>query len=364
MKRLDPSLKVKIVALPIQKNIFRNYAHEVCPGLTAEEAVCMKPLLYYSNMTYILPPIAFYKLMAGFKPDIIHIEEDPHSLIALETICLASLCSRNARITFFLWDNLDRSPAFPLNLIKHWLMRFSLNRTTYVVAGNQEAKQLLGSRKDYHGSSSVLPQFGIDVASYFGDPKPEVLQHLSQQPEIPLIGFMARLVSEKGILLLCEALDGLRSLPWKLIVVGTGPLEKDLQQRWKSKFGERLLILGASERALLPEYLKCLDILVAPSVSTSQWKEQFGYVLIEAMSAGVPVIGSSAGAIPEVIGQAGLIFPEGDVSRLREALSGLLQSSEERDRLSRLGRARAEALFTNEGVSASYLKIFEQVAHV
>ena len=51
-----------------------------------------------------------------------------------------------------------------------------------------------------------------------------------------------------------------------------------------------------------------------PSLTRPNWKEQFGRVLIEAMASGVPVIGSDSGAIPDVIGQAGLIFPEGDFS--------------------------------------------------
>src|SRR5258708_21269385 len=151
---------------------------------------------------------------------------------------------------------------------------------------------------------------------------------------------MGRLVPEKGILNLCQALDGLRHLTWKLVIVGAGPLEDVLQKQWKPAFGERLVLLGPGARADLPDYLKCLDILVVPSVSTPQWKEQFGYILVEAMASGVGVIGSSSGAIPEVIGNAGLVVAEGDVSSLKAALARLLQSAEDRTHLSRLGRSR------------------------
>src|SRR5258708_39332796 len=54
-----------------------------------------------------------------------------------------------------------------------------------------------------------------------------------------------------------------------------------------------------------------LDALVLPSLTTPVWKEQFGRVLTEALACEVPVVGSSSGAIPGGIGQAGLIFPEG-----------------------------------------------------
>ena len=61
----------------------------------------------------------------------------------------------------------------------------------------------------------------------------------------------------------------------------------------------------------VPRHLRALDALVLPSESTPLWKEQFGHVLIEAMACGVPVVGSDSGAIPEVIGEAGLLFPGG-----------------------------------------------------
>jgi glycosyltransferase involved in cell wall biosynthesis len=229
-----------------------------------------------------------------------------------------------------------------------------------VVCGNQEAQRLLGYAKKYHGPSAVLPQFGIEYEKYQRNAKPEIARRVARQVGTPVIGFMGRLVPEKGILLLCEALDGVKHLPWKLVIVAGGPLEEDLQERWKPLFGDRLLLLGSGARADLPDYLKCLDILVVPSLSTPHWKEQFGYILVEAMASGVAVIGSSSGAIPEGIGDAGMVFPEGDVSRLREALTLLLQSIEKRNELSRLGRERAQKLFSHEAVSASYMKLFQQ----
>ena len=57
-----------------------------------------------------------------------------------------------------------------------------------------------------------------------------------------------------------------------------------------------------------------------PSKTTKFWKEQYGRVLIEAMASGVSVVGSSSGAIPEVIGDVGSIFPEGDIVKLKEAI--------------------------------------------
>src|SRR5260221_14335510 len=84
-----------------------------------------------------------------------------------------------------------------------------------------------------------------------------------------------------------------------------------------------------------------IDALVLRSLTTPVWKEQFGRVLTEAMACGVPVVGSSSGAIPEVIGEAGLIFPEGDAAALAGCLAKLQQPPALRLALAQRGLARA-----------------------
>jgi glycosyltransferase involved in cell wall biosynthesis len=104
-----------------------------------------------------------------------------------------------------------------------------------------------------------------------------------------------------------------------------------------------------------------MDALVLPSRTTASWAEQFGHVLIEAMAAGVPVIGSSSGAIPEVIGEAGLVFPEGDAGALRVQLATLFDDPALRKRLVALGRARVDRLYTNERIARAQRDIYRQV---
>jgi glycosyltransferase involved in cell wall biosynthesis len=94
-----------------------------------------------------------------------------------------------------------------------------------------------------------------------------------------------------------------------------------------------------------------MDALVLPSISTPRWKEQFGRVLVEAMIHGVPVVGSTSGEIPKVIGEAGLVFPEGDVTALRDCLHRLLDDSALAAALVRRGWERAWTAFSNRSIA-------------
>ena len=66
---------------------------------------------------------------------------------------------------------------------------------------------------------------------------------------------------------------------------------------------------------LVPERLRTFSVLVQPSLTRRNWKEQFGRALMEAMACGVPVVGSASAEIPNVVGDAGLVVPEGDPRR-------------------------------------------------
>ena len=70
----------------------------------------------------------------------------------------------------------------------------------------------------------------------------------------------------------------------------------------------------------VPRYLGCMDLLVAPSQTMKNWREQFGRMIIEAFACGVPVIGSDSGEIPFVIGDAGLVVAETDVAGWAQAI--------------------------------------------
>jgi len=84
-------------------------------------------------------------------------------------------------------------------------------------------------------------------------------------------------------------------------------------------------------------------------------------VLVEAMACGVPVVGSDSGEIPHVIGEAGLIFPEGDVVALRERLASLQGDAELRKELGRRGRQRVLARYTQAQVAIATFRVYQKM---
>jgi glycosyltransferase involved in cell wall biosynthesis len=102
--------------------------------------------------------------------------------------------------------------------------------------------------------------------------------------------------------------------------------------------------------------------LVLPSRSRPNWKEQFGRVLIEAMSCAVPVIGSTSGELPNVIGAAGLTFPEEDVTALAAHLHGLWQDPARRAELGALGRERVLAHYTQRKIAQQTVDVWRAAA--
>jgi glycosyltransferase involved in cell wall biosynthesis len=171
------------------------------------------------------------------------------------------------------------------------------------------------------------------------------------------------MVEEKGVQLLIQAVAGLDG-PWTLRLIGDGPYLPRLEAlSTKLGIADRVQFEPWKPAAEMPDHLSALDLLVLPSLTCRNWKEQFGRVLVEAMASEVPVVGSSSGEIPNVIGDAGLVFPESDVTALREALSELMTDPQLRAQLSQRGRARVLQHYTQQRIATEtygvYLRLLD-----
>jgi glycosyltransferase involved in cell wall biosynthesis len=275
----------------------------------------------------------------------VHIDEEPYNFATSHAAYLARRVG--ARIVFFTWQNLQRVYPPPFN----WFEAYVYRHAAYAIAGNEDAAQVLRA-KNYRGPVRVIPQFGVDPA-----------------PSLPprersgafVIGFAGRLVAEKGAAVLLRAAASLEGV-WELRLAGSGPERAGLEQLARDlQIDARVRLEPWRPSAEMPAFYRELDVLVAPSLTRPNWKEQFGRVLVEAMNWDVPVVGSNCGEIPNVIGDAGVIVPENDPAALGAALSALRRDADRRAELSRRGRERVLARFTQARVAAETVEVYREV---
>jgi glycosyltransferase involved in cell wall biosynthesis len=121
----------------------------------------------------------------------------------------------------------------------------------------------------------------------------------------------------------------------------------------------RLRIASAVPSMEVPATLRSFDLLVLPSRTTPNWKEQFGRVLVEAMSCGVPVVATRSGEIPHVVGDAGVLVPEGDSTALRDAIARIASDAALRDDLRQRGRAHVLSRYTQAAIARRYVAVYQ-----
>lgn len=297
-------------------------------------------------MYHVYSLSALERILRQTQPDIVHVEAEPPSLALAELALLKPRCGY--KLTCFTWENILRRAGLP------GVEALNLRRCDGVIAGNRAAEAVL-RRKGFGGPVRVIPQLGVD-ADFF---RPAI-RPADRRKEF-CAGFIGRMVEEKGVWTLLAAVQELQDV--RVMLVGDGPLTSEMRA-WATRhqMAERIEHLASVPHEVVPRYLQQMDCLVLPSRSTPKWKEQFGHVLIEAMACGVPVIGSDSGAIPEVIGEAGLIFAEGDARALGAAIEKLRTDPIQRLRLSRAGRERVLAHYTHDRIAAATVEFFEQVS--
>jgi len=311
---------------------------------TAGYKLVVEPIAFNGNFHLHFYPRLGQRIRV-FAPHVVHIDEEPYNFATFHALRLAK--AAGARALWFSWQNLNRRYPPPFRQIEQYTLRYA----DYAIAGSAGAAAVW-REKGYSGPLAVIPQFGVDPAIF----TPRVSEGRSGSEFV--IGYAGRLVTEKGIDLLLEAVAGM-SGAWRLTVVGTGPECKRLKRLAQSLgIAERVSFAGSLPSTHLPDFYRSLDTLVLPSRSRPNWIEQFGRVLIEAMACSVPVVGSDCGEIPRVIADAGLIFPEGDVAALRESLERLMRNPGLRQHLARRGRERVLAHFTQAQVAAQTVAVY------
>ena len=299
---------------------------------------------------YLFEPVGLVRFLRHADPGLVHVEEESFSLVSAQVAAVAHVLQ--VPYSLFVWENIDK----PLSPLRRFTRMAVLRHATGVVSGNSEALELC-RRHGYRGPGAVLPQVGVTVA-----------QGASDDPDfggekLPMIGFSGRLVPEKGVDVLLQAVARMRARgeQVRVRIIGDGPRRLALQALAETLgVGEIVSWTGRLPTEEARHAIGELDVLVLPSLTTATWKEQFGLVLAEAMVRSVPVVGSRSGAIPEVIGDDRALFEEGDAEDLARVLSRLLFDPALRADLAERAAERARARYSREAVAIAYAETWKE----
>lgn len=284
------------------------------------------------------------------RPHLIDVNHEPYSVACAEVLTLCGWFAPQATIVMQTNQNIFRNYPPPFN----WFEQRAFRRVAAAYGCSETVREVLRA-KGFKKLAPVIP-FGVNIESF----RPR--RAVSGAPGVLTIGYVGRMLPGKGLNVLTEALRKLASEKWRLLLVGDGP-EREAVERSLASAGllERVQFTGAVSYDAVPEFYQQMDVLVMPTQTTKRIREQFGRVLVEAMASGVPVIGSTCGAIPEVIDDAGLVVPEGDADALANALRRVLNDDDLREHLARAGRTRAERHYSWDRVADRTYELFRHV---
>ena len=307
-----------------------------------------------NEVLYGYYPRQFIKLIKAFKPDLIHVEQGDNAFSFFQTILFSKLFSRKSKFSFFTWINWKPRHSIKYKLIWSFVEMWNRYFSAGAIVGNHDAKMLL-KEKGFLRPVEVLPQLGVN--------KDLFIPATNINRDKKYIGFIGRLVPEKGVHLLLEAFNKLYSQypDWNLKILGEGKEEGDLKKYVScNNLQDRVEFLPAVSHKKVVSVFHSMDILVLPSYDTFYWKEQFGHVLIEAMSCKVVVVGSTGGEIPNVIGDAGFVFQQKNKLQLYHSLKSLMDDENLRLQLSEKGLKRVKENFSHEAIAKKTYEFWQE----
>ena len=276
---------------------------------------------------FVYDPRPLWRELRRRPLDVLDVHEEAASLAAAEVRLLAVLAGQG-RVPFCVYRAQNLAKRFPVPF--RWIQRWILGAAAGAHTCNEASGEILAAE----GLRGPVVNLGLGVdLDVFAPGEGRVVEAGRLR-----VGFVGRLAADKGLDVALAAVDGLDGVV--LEVVGDGP--------------ERPAVRAAAGRApgavvdhgpLPPEQVAALmgelDVVVVPSRTTPEWVEQFGRVAVEAMAAGAVVVASDSGSLPEVVGDAGMVLPEGDVAAWRAALERLRDDVDERVARAGVGRRRA-----------------------
>ncbi len=301
---------------------------------------------------FVFAPGPLWRALRSTRWDVIDLHEEPCSLAVAEILLLRRLARVAAPVVLYSAQNIDKRYPPPFR----WFERAALHTAAGVSVCNHEAGRIL-RRKGLRGEVAEIP-LGVDLTLF------APADRLPPGPTGPFtVGYVGRLEHRKGVGVAIDAVAGDPAL--RLVLVGSGPDDSALRRQAEAAgCTDRVQFLGPMSSGELADTYRRFDVLVVPSLPTPGWLEQFGRVVVEAMASGVPVIASRSGALPDVVGAAGILVEPDDSQALAAAISEVVRDGPRWDELREAGLRHAQAFTWSavaDGMGALYADVTADV---
>lgn len=236
------------------------------------------------------------------------------------------------------------------------ITRFGIERSDGVTAVSEFLRRMTVEEFQIANPIEVIPNF-VDLSAYAHCRNPSERQRLAAPHEKVLL-HISNFRPVKRVLDVVRILERVvREVPAVLLMVGEGP-ERSSAQALAKRLGlaDRVRFLGRQDR--IPDLVGLADVFLLPSEL-----ESFGLSALEAMASGVPVVGSDAGGLPEVVrhAESGFLLPVGDIEGMAARTIEILKDEEHWRALGQAGQRRAAALFGSDRVVSQYERYYERV---
>ena len=276
------------------------------------------------------------QLLERERFDVLHFHEPFVPFLSLVTLSVSTSVNVG---TFHAFGGLSASYEFGKRALGHYAAKLHGR-----IAVSSAARHFIS--RYFPGEYKILPN-GVDPLSY-----QRAVPIARYRDGVPNIFFVGRMESRKGLIHLLRAFRKLQidGVPSRLLIAGTGPGERETRRYVLTRQLDNVEFLGRVSEGEKRQLFKTADIYVSPATG----RESFGIVLLEAMSAGAPIICSDIHGYRAVVrrDREALLVPPGDSEALADALRRLIEDQDLRAQLSKSGVERSE-LFSWEHVGAS-----------
>lgn len=298
-----------------------------------------------------------YSLLKERRPDAVYVHHEPYALATFQTF-FAARALEGAPVGFYSAQNIVKRHRRPIATGERWVFR----NAAFALPISPSVAEVLRA-KGYEGRMEVLP---LGIRATERDSRCEAEAARRNRGEDPFtLGYVGRLSEEKGVDLIVEALGRLPRRRFRAVIVGDGPARESLE-RHAGELGvtDRIDWKGYVPHGDQSQKYAGMDLVVVPSRTTPGWKEQFGRVVLEALSSGKPVLTSDSGELPNLVSMTGggSTFPEDDLAALVSRIEEIEAEPESLSLWASRGGEAVERLFESRVLARRFCEVVAEAA--